>query len=717
MSESIPWQWRRDLLVQRNEAGGWIVRDPLGNKHVFLEDHEYSAARMLDGATPMDDWIAAVQSRFPQYRISAGFLNRFLQSLVEQNVLSGTGTGLSTGLLDFRQRTKQAGLAGRLSSIFRIQIPLFDPTPVLNFVQPLTRMLFSRTIVVIGIGLLLMATTLLLIHFSEFRRTLPDFMSIATRETLPLLVLLFVLIKSLHEFGHAVACHHFGARCRSCGIMFLVLTPVLFTDASDSWSLSRRQRMVVTAAGIVVELIIAAFCMLLWTCAADGPVRTLLAAIVVLCTVTTIAFNANPLLRFDGYFLLADAVSVPNLYQHGVERTGQLFRWLLFGIPQNSRSVGVIADRWRLITTFGLCALAYRIMVAVAIIKMVIAIAGQFGQERLGTLGAAGVLVTFLALPLIGFLKRAFQQAGGTDTHTKGKGVRVAMFLGIPMLLTLVPLPYHVIVPCLLVPDGDGIYVTEPGTLRESALYGDRLEPGDTIATLDEEVLKRSRHEIQAELEQQRILLTELQRRSTQNPRDLTTLADEIAALKEQLELANARVGHLSIRAASAGCLLPPPYLSQVQADSDLSPWFGLPLERGNVKAWLSRGTLLGFVGRPDQIKVLIFVDEARCSDVVTGSQAIVRPRDGLFSDFSTVIDDVAPIEPEQIPQRLVEQGVFKLPSGQQTVFRATCTLQNLPSAAVPEFYSVGLARVSAKPRSIWQRVVTQLKRDFPFLN
>ena len=145
------------------------------------------------------------------------------------------------------------------------------------------------------------------------------------------MLIVFVSVKAAHEAGHALTARYFNAECSECGVMLLMFTPVLYTNVSDSWTLPRRQRMCVTAAGIAVEIVIAAVCTIAWWFALPGTIKAILLNTMVICSVNTLLFNGNPLLRFDGYFLLSDYVRIPNLAQQSSAVVKSIFRRYVAG--------------------------------------------------------------------------------------------------------------------------------------------------------------------------------------------------------------------------------------------------------------------------------------------------------------------------------------------------------------------------------------------------
>ena len=148
------------------------------------------------------------------------------------------------------------------------------------------------------------------------------------------LLLAIGAVKVLHELGHALACKHFGGEVHELGFMLLVFAPCLYCDVSDAWRLpSKWQRIAVSAAGMVVELVLAALATIVWWYAQPGVVQLVALNIMIVCTVSTLLVNGNPLLRYDGYYILSDLVETPNLWQRSREVLRRFASEWLLGEP------------------------------------------------------------------------------------------------------------------------------------------------------------------------------------------------------------------------------------------------------------------------------------------------------------------------------------------------------------------------------------------------
>ena len=220
------------------------------------------------------------------------------------------------------------------------------------------------------------------------------------------------LVKIVHELAHALTCVHVGGQCHEIGLLLLVFTPCLYCDVSDAWSIaSKWRRIAVSAAGVIVEVCLAAAATLLWWFSAPGAFHTLCLHIMIVCSVSTLLLNGNPLLRYDGYYVLADWLEVPNLGQQSQALLNRLLAGFFLGIvPPADRS---LPQRSRgLLVAYAVVSALYRWLIVLGILWFCYRVAKTYGIEviavGLAVLVIAGMvfapawnLVRFLNLPAI----------------------------------------------------------------------------------------------------------------------------------------------------------------------------------------------------------------------------------------------------------------------------------------------------------------------------
>ena len=213
------------------------------------------------------------------------------------------------------------------------------------------------------------------------QRKLPDFQAFITPRNIVWLFLALALAKIVHELAHALTCVHVGGQCHEIGLLLLVFTPCLYCDVSDAWSIaSKWRRIAVSAAGIVVEACLAAAATFLWWFSAAGAFHTFCLHVMIVCSVSTLLLNGNPLLRYDGYYVLADWLEVPNLGQQSQALLNRLMSWFFLGIVQPAdRS---LPRRSRgLLVAYAVVSALYRWLVVLSILWFCYRVAKAHGVE------------------------------------------------------------------------------------------------------------------------------------------------------------------------------------------------------------------------------------------------------------------------------------------------------------------------------------------------
>ncbi len=702
----IAWAWRRDLAALPNESGGWIVRDPLSERFVFMYEHELLAGRLLDGNQTVEGWCASVRRSYPDRQVAVESLTMFLQRLISQNLLVATHPAIIRPV----EQSGKSNLLSKLPTRFlRLQIPLFNPTPLLNHIRPVINALFSRLSFVLYAMILLTGCVLLLSQFREFRMSVPALDSLSTRDSLLTLLTIFCVIKLFHEFSHAAACHYFGGHCRTIGLMFLVFTPIAYSDVSDSWRLSRRRRIAVASAGVVAEFVLASICVILWTVATPGFTRGVLTYVIILCTLQTVLFNANPLLRFDGYFVLSDLIGIPNLYQQSSIYVSSVAKRLLFGFHQANYLR--FSNRRLLLLTYGILALAYRTIMAFAIVQFLSRFLMTIGQRNLGTFAGLTLMASFLGWPFIRFVRTT-----GKQMERSGLSKQFAYRLGFLALAVATilfwPIDSTVIAPCVFLPHGQPVYVNQPGWLVASARYGDEVAAGSSVAKLSNHNMQFQQLKLEAQRNELQVLLSELEKQPSSEKNSLIATRENLAALEVQIALEEQNVKQLAIASPESGSLLEPESYYATQRSMELGDWQGVPLADANVGAYFARGTILGYVGSHRRRRIAAYVDENDIRTLTRNDSISVLSLDGNQSVYTTVIDDFGRINASHVHQSIDAAGMN--PWGRQDTERTVMRISAIVEGdVIPSLFSVGKVKITGPKTTLWNRGWNYLKSEF----
>ncbi len=345
----------------------WVVKDPVGLQYYFFGQREWFILDRLKSGESPREIISQFNKQFAPYQLAPRELNSFIvKARIDGLLIVDDQLGQGQALLNKSNRDRWRAAMFKPFQILVIRFRGVDPEWLLTKLIPFARLLFSP----LTIGLVFALTIFSLIWlFSQSEwiiRRLPELNTFFLGQNLILILLTMAAIKILHELGHGMACKRYGGECHEIGFMLLAFMPCLYCNVSDSWMLrSRWKRIMVNAAGMYVELILANICFFLWFFSQPGLLNFLCLNVVVICSVNTLLLNGNPLLRYDGYYILADFVEVPNLAQQSrAAFWGGLSKWFVrqpAGEPgQSNGAIGL--------SIYALCSMIYRIFVIAVIL-------------------------------------------------------------------------------------------------------------------------------------------------------------------------------------------------------------------------------------------------------------------------------------------------------------------------------------------------------------
>lgn len=322
----------------------------------------------------------------------------------------------------------------RLWSPLALRFPLLDPDRFLQRTLPYVQPLFSWIGVLLWLVVVASGAVLAAAHWTDLTEDIVD--RVLSPGNLVLLWFVYPAVKSLHELGHAYAIRKWGGEVHEIGIMLLVLSPVPYVDASASWGFAdKRKRMVVGAAGIAVELFLGALALFVWLAVEPGAVRAIAYNVMLISGVSTLLFNGNPLLRFDGYYVLTDAIEIPNLGSRSNQYIGYLFQRYVLGVKDAESPAYSTGERvW--MAVYGIASFVYRIFITFIIVLF---IAGKF--FFIGILLAIWAVATQVLMPMGKSLSFLFSSPTLRRQRGRATLTSILLLLALAVLLFLVPAP------------------------------------------------------------------------------------------------------------------------------------------------------------------------------------------------------------------------------------------------------------------------------------
>ena len=416
-----------------------------GKRWYMLEDHipgqvrrltpqSYLIFGLMNGHRTVDDlWILS-SDRLGEEMPTHEEMLQLLASLYQGNLIKMEASGDIEELFKRGSDAKRKKWLGKLKSPLSIQIPMIDPnqflTRTLKYVQPV----FSKVSLALYCLFILYALFLVGQNLDALTKNIAD--RVLAADNLLLLWLIYPIVKLLHELGHGYVLKRNGGEVHELGIMLLVFLPMPYVDASAATAFAdKKQRMLVGMAGILVELFLAALAVLVWVNSESGLVNSIAFNLIFIVGISTILVNGNPLLRYDGYYVLSDYLETPNLGQRANQYWGWLSKRVLFG-TKGFQSPAYDKREALWLFFYGFSALVYRLALMISIILFV---AQQY--FAVGVLLAIWSLTGTFIWPNLKILKNAW---GDKDAGPKGRSPKVVMPIvaaAFIFLLAILPLP------------------------------------------------------------------------------------------------------------------------------------------------------------------------------------------------------------------------------------------------------------------------------------
>src|SRR5437899_1506753 len=328
---------RGDLSIAPQKYEGrtyYVVKDPVSLRYYRFKEQEHYLIQLMDGSYTLDEAQKEFEKRFRPERLTLEDLEGFAQQLLSAGLAQNESPQAGKQLFDRRKKRKRSEFMQAVTNILYIKIPIFDPDKLLRRMLVYTRWIFTLWFGILSVAFMLAALFLIFTHFEAFRERLPDYRAFFSFKNVIYMWIALGVVKVIHEFGHGLSCRAFGGEVHEMGALFLCFSPCLYCNVSDAWTLpSKWQRIIISFAGIYVELIIAAISTWVWWNPPAHPfINNMSLSLMVVCSVSTVVFNANPLMRYDGYYILADWLEIPNLRDRSNRFLQRLFMDFCLGI-------------------------------------------------------------------------------------------------------------------------------------------------------------------------------------------------------------------------------------------------------------------------------------------------------------------------------------------------------------------------------------------------
>lgn len=516
-------------------------------------------------------------------------------------------------------------------NLFAFRLPLWDPDRFLTWIVPFLRPLLGRPagaiwMAVVGVGVLMAA-----MHWTDLTH---DFFDQALApQNLLLLWLLFPVLKLAHELGHGVVTKAFGGEVHELGMMLMVFTPVPYVEASAAWSFRDKwKRILVGAAGMMVELFLASIALFIWLHTEPGRAHLLAYNTILIAGASTVLFNANPLLRFDGYYMLMDFLEIPNLKQ----RANRYFEYLSerYVLAQQDAQLPIATAGERVwFVLYGVASAAYRVLVVVGIVLF---LGDRFPLAAL--LFAALTAVTMIGLPLGKGITFLFFNPRLRLVRLRAIATVACLLMMVIGIVGFVPMPLHTMAEGIVwLPEDAFVRAGVDGFIERMIVRpGARVDTGDVLVICRNPGLSTRLRVLNAQLQELEA------RRREQAPTDRVKtemLEEEIRYITTARHEAQTRVNELVIRSQRTGTFVAP-------TAQDLPGRF------------LHQGDLVGHVMDVNTLTVRAIVDQWDIDLVRNHLQEVqVRLAERVGDIMSAQLQRVAPGAVKELPSAALGAG------------------------------------------------------------
>ncbi len=648
-SRALTVRKRPDLTANRQRyqgTGYWVVKEPVGLQYFRFHDEEYYILNMLDGHVSLQQIKDGFEQRFAPQKITFGDLQQFIGMLHRSGLVISNSPGQGKALRERGRKKKNKETMGKFSNVFALRYRGFDPEKILNVLLPWFGWMFTIPALIFFVLLVLSASALLASQYETVYAKLPTFQQFFAADRWLILALTMAIVKVLHEFGHGLSCKKFGGECHEIGFMLLVFTPCLYCNVSDSWMLPNKwKRVWIGAAGIYVEMILASIAAFVWWFTESGTtINDLCLNMMFLNVVSTILVNGNPLLRFDGYYIVMDALEIPNLRQKSTEVLKRWFQETCLGLELQDDPF--LPTRGKL--QFGLFTIAsviYRWVVVFSICWFVIKVLEPYGLQAVGRMVAVIGFSGLVAQPVIQTWK--FCRTPGRLSKVKRTPLLVTLgTVGVVIAaVCYIPLPHHIDCAFEVRPSEAGaVYAGTAGRIEWTIEPATNVREGDPIAVLNNPDLEIRLADLKGEETIAKVQLRNLSYRSRDDValkaqlETQTELLESIQSLRAKTE---EEIERLTVRAKRAGFVIPPPYRpSQDTDDGRLPSWTGSPLQEKNRGAMLTADDVICEIGTPEAYEAVLIIDQGDVQLVREGQAVDMKLDSRRLATFSGMITE-----------------------------------------------------------------------------
>jgi putative peptide zinc metalloprotease protein len=539
--KSLRIRLRNDLNIEAHKYEGrtfFVVKDPVSLRYYRLKDNEHFLLQFLDGHHTLEAAQKAYEREYRPERLKLEDLEGFAQQLLTAGLALSESPKAGQQLFERRGKRRRSEWMQTLTNILYIKIPIFDPERVLKWMLGYLWWIFSLWFFTLSVMFMAAAVLLVLTHLDTFRSKWPDYQYFFRFETAMRMWLTLGVVKVIHEFGHGLSCKVFGGEVHEMGGLLLCFSPALYCNVSDAWILPNKwHRIVISFAGIYVELLIAAIATFVWWFTPTKPeINAVALHLMVVCSVSTIFFNANPLMRYDGYYVVADWLEIPNLREKSNRFLKNLVLDKCLGVEVPPEEYMEL-HRKALFVLYAIVSYIYRWVVTFGILYLFFTFLRPYKLEIVGHALTLAAILSMTIWPVYRLFKGIYKRGRLPDMKRTRVTITVSVLLAVLVAVCAVPLPISRITGKALVqphPDATSqVILKRTSILRQLKVQrGEEVRKGAVLAIFGDPDLEDQLIAKQADYDnaQVQLELLQSQKKVTAEPKELSKIDEDIAS-------------------------------------------------------------------------------------------------------------------------------------------------------------------------------------------
>ncbi len=642
----------------------WVLKDPVGLRYHRLQAEHYRVLCLLDGKRSLKEIRNQLAIEFPAAPLRLADVQRMITGLHAQGLVLSQRPGQAGELISKQRQIRRQKLRQAFGSLLSLRLPGWDPDATLQWLQVRLRWIYHPLTCALAVLLVIAAWSLVLVQFDAFLARLPEFQQFFSWRNMVWLWLTLSATKVLHEFGHGLTCKHFGSECHEMGVMVLVFSPTLYCDVTDSWMLRDKwQRIWIAAAGMLVEIVISAIAIFVWWFTTPGLLNHLCLNVFFVTTITTVIFNANPLLRYDGYYMLSDWLGIPNLREKATKQLRNTFAEVCLGISSPPDSLMPSTGRhWFII--YAIAANVYSWFVLSAILLFLYVVLKPYGLQSIG--------VAMAVLSLAGTVGNIFYSVWQIIAAPRSEPMsRFRTTATIVALLALVsaalaiPLPWYIEAPFLIEPHGvTHVMTTTPGELVSFDVSpGQTVRRGQLLARLRDDQKEDELRQLEVVRE---LALTEIATlHALELPAEHALAKRRLQSVETQIAELRQQISELTVTAPITGYVVGAPKVpsSPQTIHRNLPAWSGHISNPSNLNCLLQTRTHLLSIAPDHRMQALLYLDQAHRDDLTIGQPIEIKFEHLADQTYRAEVVDIAREQSDVAPPSLSSKSGGELAS------------------------------------------------------